>query len=513
MCVAFALVIGCFSLCLNINTSEAVADFSFDAATGNITGYNSSALDVVIPGDIAGYTVKGIGEGAFKGKEITSVLIPETVTQIGDEAFKSCKRLKQVAMGNGILTIGKNAFAECIAMQNITISNRLLTIGESAFSNCSALKRIDVPYSVETIGANAFSGCASLKKAVIPYSVTSIGTGVFSNCTALVSVAYQAQDAALPSSFCSGCISLSYFDIPSHITQIGTSAFEGCKSLQSISIPSSVTNIAGSAYKDCTGLKNIYIPDTVSSLGYETFAGCTGLKTAILNNSYFEEGSSGSCSDSYSGTFANCTNLTDVKILNNMTSLGAGVGRTFDGCTSLSRVTIPANVVTIPSETFNNCSPDLTIYCKPDSEALTYALAQGINTSFEPAPDFDNTAARAVIEKDIDVAVNNMYLYFDQEPIAQSGRILVPLRVIFEALGATVEWEGTTQTITAVRKGTTITLQLGSDVMYKNGTPVKLDVPAIAQNGRTLVPVRAISEAFNCDVQWRQDLYTVIITY
>ena len=487
--VALVLLVSCFSLCLGGNTVMAATDLKFDTTTGYITGYNGTAQDVVVPSDIAGYPVRGIADGGFKGTKITSIQLPSSVT-----------------------FIGKEAFANCAALQSITMSNQLTTIGERAFSGCSALKKVEVPYSVTSIGNSAFEKCTSLKKAVIPSSVTSIGESVFSGCTSLVSVMYQATDPVLPKSFCFGCISLSYFSIPAHITEIGQSAFEGCTSLQSISIPGKVATIAAYAYKDCTGLKNIYIPETVSSVGYQTFAGCTGLKTAVLDNEHFGK-ISGACEEERSETFVGCTNLTDVRIMSNMTSLGSGSGKIFKDCKALTHITIPANVVTVPDQTFEGCSPNLTIYCQQGSAAQTMALANGLKYSTNPAPDFDNTAAKAIIPKDIDVSVNDMYLYFDQEPVAQSGRTLVPLRAIFEALGATVTWDGNTQTVTAVKDGTTITLQIGSDTMYKNGQPLKLDVPATAKNGRTLVPVRAISEAFNCRVEWNQDLYTVIITF
>lgn len=199
----------------------------------------------------------------------------------------------------------------------------------------------------------------------------------------------------------------------------------------------------------------------------------------------------------------------DVKILNNMTSIGE---ETFGGCTGLLHITIPANVVTIPDNAFNNCSDSLTVYCKKDTTALDMALANGIDYSFDSAPAFDNMPAKPIIDKDVDVSVNDMYLYFDQEPIIEDGRTLVPLRTIFEALGAEVDWNSQTQTVTASKKGTTITLQIGSNTMYKNGKEIVLDVPAALKNGRTLVPVRAISEAFGCDVTWNAEQKQVEIT-
>ena len=112
----------------------------------------------------------------------------------------------------------------------------------------------------------------------------------------------------------------------------------------------------------------------------------------------------------------------------------------------------------------------------------------------------------------ITVRVNGSPIGFDQPPIAENGRTLVPLRAIFEALGASVEWDGTTQTVTSRKDSTIITLQLGSSEMYVNGKIVRLDVPAKAINGRTLVPVRAISEAFGCTVTWDGNTQTVYIT-
>lgn len=112
-------------------------------------------------------------------------------------------------------------------------------------------------------------------------------------------------------------------------------------------------------------------------------------------------------------------------------------------------------------------------------------------------------------QKDISVYVNDKKLSFDQPPILQDGRTLVPLRAIFEALGALVEWEPSTQTITAEKDDVVITLRIGSNEMDRNSDKITLDVPPMIINDRTLVPVRAISEAFNCTVAWDEDTRTV----
>ena len=113
---------------------------------------------------------------------------------------------------------------------------------------------------------------------------------------------------------------------------------------------------------------------------------------------------------------------------------------------------------------------------------------------------------------ELTVTVNGRIIMFDQPPVIENGRTLVPLRAIFEALNATVEWDGATQTVTATKDGTVITVQIGNNIMTKNGAQIALDVPAKLLNGRTLVPARAVAEAFGCNVDWNEAAQHVIIT-
>lgn len=92
-----------------------------------------------------------------------------------------------------------------------------------------------------------------------------------------------------------------------------------------------------------------------------------------------------------------------------------------------------------------------------------------------------------------------------------NDRTLVPLRAIFEALGATVEWDENIKTVTSVKDDITIKLTIGSDKLYKNGEETVLDVPAQVINDRTLVPVRAVSEGFGCLVEWIAESEQVMI--
>ncbi len=105
-------------------------------------------------------------------------------------------------------------------------------------------------------------------------------------------------------------------------------------------------------------------------------------------------------------------------------------------------------------------------------------------------------------DKDIKVYVAGNKVDFDQTPVIHLGRTMVPLRAIFEALGASVEWNSETRTVKSKKGSITIELSIDSDALYKNGAPVYLDVPAMLVNNRTLVPVRAISEALGAEVNW-----------
>ena len=118
----------------------------------------------------------------------------------------------------------------------------------------------------------------------------------------------------------------------------------------------------------------------------------------------------------------------------------------------------------------------------------------------------------AFAEDDIKVLVNGKSLTMDQPPVLVNDRTLVPVRAIFEALGARVDWNNDTNTATGKLNGTTVEIQIENTVAKVNGKDVTLDVPAKLISDRTLVPVRFISESLGAKVDWNNDTQTVIIT-
>lgn len=110
---------------------------------------------------------------------------------------------------------------------------------------------------------------------------------------------------------------------------------------------------------------------------------------------------------------------------------------------------------------------------------------------------------------DITVELDGSEIAFDQKPVIVDDRTMVPMRAVFEAMGADVNWDGNTQTVTSTKGDTTISMTIGKNEMYKNGKAISLDVAPQIVGDRTLVPVRAIAEAFDISVDWDGDTKTV----
>ena len=129
---------------------------------GKLEKYNSSSPKVVIPN-----TVSVIGEKAFENcSALTSVEIPDSVEEIEPDAFSDCSRLKMVDFPSSLIKI--SGFTGCTGLSDITIPNGVTVIGRSAFYKCSGLTHITIPKGVDKIESHAFSGCSSLKRVSIP---------------------------------------------------------------------------------------------------------------------------------------------------------------------------------------------------------------------------------------------------------------------------------------------------------------------------------------------------------
>ncbi len=297
---------------------------------------------------------------------ITSVIISDGVTSIGDYAFRYCSSLTSVTIGNSVTSIGDYAFYGCSSLTSVTIPNSVTSIGEWAFNDCSSLTSVTIPNSVTSIGNYAFSGCSGLTSVTIGNSVTSIGEQAFYGCSSLTSVNvaddnpnYSSKDGVLFDKQQKKLIlcprgKQGAYVIPNSVTSIGDGAFSYCSGLTSVTIPNSVTSIGGGAFSGCSSLTFVTIPNSVTSIGSNAFAGCSGLTSVTIPNSVTSIGR-----DAFSG----CSSMTSVTIPNSVTSIGDYV---FSGCSSLTSVTIPNSVTSIGERAFYKCS-SLTSVTIPNS--------------------------------------------------------------------------------------------------------------------------------------------------
>jgi hypothetical protein len=118
----------------------------------------------------------------LNGTEITSLVIPNSVTSIGNYAFEDCTGLTSLVIPNSVTSIGDEAFAECSGLTSLSIPNSVTSIGKGAFSGCSGLTSLSIPNSVTSIGIGAFCGCSGLTSVTIPNSVIYIGSSAFCDC-------------------------------------------------------------------------------------------------------------------------------------------------------------------------------------------------------------------------------------------------------------------------------------------------------------------------------------------
>lgn len=150
-----------------------------------------------------------------------------------------------------------------------------------------------------------------------------------------------------------------------------------------------------------------------------------------------------------------------------------------------------------------------------DVDAQTYIRATGIRNGGVPVVAFDDYSMLpqlSVPVTEVTVTVDGQDVKFkDQDPVIIEGRTLVPVRGVFEALGAEVEWIGETRQVSVKSPDTEVLLTLDSNQYFVNGEAKYLDVPASLINDRTMVPVRAISESLGCNVEWDGNTNTVII--
>ena len=211
-------------------------------------------------------------------KTLTSVVIGEGVTSIGNWAFGDCENLASINIPASVMSIGEWAFSDCSNLTYIAIPEGVTNIAEGTFYGCYSLTSVVIPDGVTSIGSYAFSGCSVLTSITIPNSVKSIGSSAFAYCYGLTSITIPKGVTSIEKNTFNDCFDLISITLPEGIASIGKCAFNECGSLTSITIPNSVTSIEEEAFRSCSSLTAITIPESVKSIGQEAFAGCAFLQ-------------------------------------------------------------------------------------------------------------------------------------------------------------------------------------------------------------------------------------------
>ncbi len=282
-----------------------------DSSKTSLIGYVGEGGAVTIPA-----TVTRIGDEVFRGiqgHKITSAVIPNSVTSIGNYAFCDCEYMTSVNIPNSVKSIGTAAFMGC-AITSIILPESIDSIGAETFWNCQQLTSATIPNTVKNIGNQAFWGCNDLTSIVIPDSVTRINEGVFEGCTSLTSVTFGKS-----------------------VKEIGEMAFSDC-GLTSITFPSTVESIGDGAFVRCGNLKSINLPNTIKSIGHQAFDFCDNLDTLICNT------------ESISTVFQNVPSIKVIIIGEDVTNIPA---HAFDNCENLTSISISKSVKSIGECAFN----------------------------------------------------------------------------------------------------------------------------------------------------------------
>ena len=412
-----------------------------------LTDYIGAGGDVVIPDSIFGAPVVKI-EKVFSYKDpVTSIVIPDTVKEIADTACSGLKVLETVTMGNGVEIIGDQAFNNCPMLKSVKLSENLKEVGPGLFEECVSLKTITLPASLEKIGDGGFH------------------FGIF-------------QESGLET------IDLSHITAP-----LGSHMFKECKNLKSVKLNPGLTKIPEKIFYDCKALEEIDIPGSVTEIGVAAFSGCSALKSVILPHSL---------KVLQTNAFSNCTALKEVVIPYGTEKVFGA----FPNCANLKAIYMPDTVKETNTDLVYK-SDNCIIYCTQGSYTAEYCKKRELSYLTDKS-----------VNSLITVYYNGTRISFhtyDQNPELINDRTLVPLRSIFEAMGADVTWDGATSTATSTRDGVTVSIRIGADSITKNGQKIPVDVPAQIVNDRTMIPVRVIAEAFGADVTWNGNGKAVLI--
>ena len=299
---------------------DALYDYQDDENGGIcITKYLGDDISILeIPSLINGKPVTGIGERVFEYNSFASVILPETLTHIDKEAFRSCYYLTSITFPASLTSIGEYAFSGC-DLQEVYIPDNVTDIGAGAFYYCTNLRSVRLPSGLQKVPASAFSGCAissidvpdtvteigksayydcdSLRSVYLPENISIIGDSAFNGCDALTDITCAGEIELLDHAALGDCGWLTSVTFQKGVKVVGDYAFSSCPALQTIDLYGA-ESLGESAFRWDTGLTNVILPDTLTEFGAKPFGDYThtgatyevpeNLRLTVITNSYAE---------------------------------------------------------------------------------------------------------------------------------------------------------------------------------------------------------------------------------
>jgi hypothetical protein len=320
--------------------------------TIKLTGYDKTAAivpkgELIIPDKYDGYVVSEIGSKClYQNEDIEKISIPTTIKIIDQWAFFGCENLTNLSIAEGVQEIGKNAFKAC-NIESLVLPESLTKVGEEAFCANSKMKTAIIKGRTE-FEKGTFSACRYLETVEFHNAISVLPDSMFHDCQILKNVQFPINVKTLGNYIFMNCKRLEA-KIPDTVVEVGEKAFAYCNSLQSIVIPDGITEIKAGTFSYCQNLKNVTIPESVKSIGEGAFNFCNKLEKIVLPKQLTQIGPY---------AFEYCA--IDAVIIPEGVSV---IDRqTFWGCGLLQDIYIPVNVKKIEEGAFYNCKSLTNVY-------------------------------------------------------------------------------------------------------------------------------------------------------
>ena len=353
--------------------------------------------------------INSVSESAFGGTNVSALIIPDSVRELGMGAFSGSQSLKGLVLPDSMETVPK-AFAACESLEYVHLPNKASVISQDAFYGSYSLKHIYLPNSIKEIGLGAFENCAALDEIILPDNLEKIDELAFAFCDNLKKVSF-----------------------PKGLKEIGKDAFTGCYSLSEIYIPDGTEKIGRSAFavedkNKISGIRTVYIPQSVTSIDKYAF-----------NSEDVIYGFKNSAAESFAKENGNKF----VAVTESMYIAPTNINNNID-------VLNDGNIINVSAAGKNIKWVDAQPFI--DENGRTQIPVRAVAEAMGAKVDWDNDTNTATVTKDgttvtitigdVNMSVGNKTVTMDTSAQIIDERTYIPVRFVGEALGMTVNWIG-----------------------------------------------------------------------